>query len=39
VRDLETVVETAKRHGLDLSEIVEMPVNNLSVVLVRNSVS
>ncbi|HUE47451.1 MAG TPA: DUF938 domain-containing protein, partial [Aestuariivirgaceae bacterium] len=37
VRDLETVVETAKRHGLDLSEIVEMPVNNLSVVLVRNS--
>jgi hypothetical protein len=35
VRDLEAVVETANRHGLDLSEVVEMPANNLSVVLVR----
>ena len=36
VRDLEAVVETAERHGLGLSEIVEMPVNNLSVVFVRS---
>jgi SAM-dependent methyltransferase len=36
VRDLETVVETAELHGLSLSEIVEMPANNLSVVFGRN---
>jgi SAM-dependent methyltransferase len=35
VRDLETVVEAARGHGLELSETVEMPANNLSVVLVR----
>lgn len=35
VRDLETVVETAERHGLALSEVVEMPANNLSLVLVH----
>jgi SAM-dependent methyltransferase len=35
VRDLEAVVETAERHGLELSEVVEMPANNLSVVFVR----
>jgi SAM-dependent methyltransferase len=35
VRDLEAVVEVAGRHGLELSEVVEMPANNLSVVFVR----
>jgi SAM-dependent methyltransferase len=35
VRDLEAVVETAERHGLALSKVVEMPANNLSVVLTR----
>jgi SAM-dependent methyltransferase len=35
VRDLETVVEAASGHGMDLSEVVEMPANNLSVVLLR----
>ena len=35
VRDLETVAETARGHGLALSEVVEMPANNLSVVFLR----
>jgi hypothetical protein len=35
VRDLETVVEAASGHGMELSEVVEMPANNLSVVFVR----
>ena len=35
VRDLEAVVETANGHGLGLSEVVEMPANNLSVVFTR----
>lgn len=35
VRDLEIVVETAERHGFGLSEVVEMPANNLSVVFMR----
>jgi SAM-dependent methyltransferase len=35
VRDLETVIEAASGHGLDLSEVVEMPANNLSVVFAR----
>lgn len=35
VRDLEAVVETAEGHGLGLLEVVEMPANNLSVVLAR----
>lgn len=35
VRDLETVVEAARGHGMDLSEVVEMPANNLSVVFER----
>jgi SAM-dependent methyltransferase len=35
VRDLETVEETANQHGFALSEVVEMPANNLSVVFVR----
>ena len=35
VRDLESVVEAAARSGLDLAELIEMPANNLSVVLRR----
>ena len=35
VRDLEAVEEAAARHGLALSEVVEMPANNLSVVFQR----
>ncbi|MCA9688690.1 MAG: DUF938 domain-containing protein [Myxococcales bacterium] len=35
VRDLEAVVELAERRGLSLAEVVEMPANNLSVVLRR----
>ena len=35
VRDLEAVVETAEGHGLGLSEAVEMPANNLSVLFAR----
>jgi SAM-dependent methyltransferase len=35
VRDLEMVADKAKQHGLALSEVVEMPANNLSVVFVR----
>ena len=38
VRDLEAVVETANGHGLGLSEVVEMPANNLSVVFTRQGV-
>ncbi|MDH2373921.1 DUF938 domain-containing protein [Cobetia sp. 3AK] len=32
VRDLEAVIEEAKRNGLTLDRVVEMPANNLSVV-------
>ncbi len=35
VRDLEVVVDAASGYGMDLSEVVEMPANNLSVVFVR----
>ncbi|HUE45404.1 MAG TPA: DUF938 domain-containing protein [Aestuariivirgaceae bacterium] len=35
VRDLETVVDAASGHGMDLSEVFDMPANNLSVVFVR----
>jgi len=35
VRDLEAVAEAARRHGLVLAEIVEMPSNNLSLVFGR----
>lgn len=35
VRDLDAVVEEAETVGLELDEIVEMPANNLSVVLRR----
>ena len=33
LRDLDTVVATAGIHGLVLGEVVEMPANNLSVIL------
>ena len=36
LRDLETVVDAASRHGLRLIETVDMPANNLSVVLTRS---
>jgi hypothetical protein len=32
IRDLETVREIANRHGMDLSETVSMPANNLCLV-------
>ena len=35
IRDLETVVEIARANGFGLTEIVEMPANNLGVVLRR----
>ena len=35
VRQLEKVVETASGAGLDLSEVVDMPNNNYSVVFKR----
>lgn len=36
VRELETVTNTAREHGLVLDEVVEMPAKNLSVVLRRD---
>jgi cyclopropane fatty-acyl-phospholipid synthase-like methyltransferase len=33
VRDLEEVVALGDKHGLQLEEVVEMPANNLSVIL------
>jgi len=33
VRDLETLVAAAEREGLALAEVIEMPANNLSVIL------
>ncbi|MGK2286483.1 DUF938 domain-containing protein [Pedomonas sp. V897] len=35
VRNLEDVAALASRHGFDLEEVVEMPANNLSVILRR----
>lgn len=35
VRNLETVSDVAREHGLGLDEVVEMPTNNLSVVFRR----
>jgi hypothetical protein len=35
VRDLDEVVELARRYGLELAEVVAMPANNLTVVLRR----
>ncbi len=36
VRDLETVVALAEAYGMKLQEVVEMPANNLSVILARS---
>ena len=36
VRNLETVAEVARAHGLALDEVIEMPANNLSVVFRRS---
>ncbi|NJN46106.1 MAG: DUF938 domain-containing protein [Candidatus Competibacteraceae bacterium] len=38
VRDLEEVARIAEHEGLELSEVVEMPVNNLSVVFVKRKI-
>jgi SAM-dependent methyltransferase len=35
VRDLDEVVALARRHSLELAEVVAMPANNLTVVLAR----
>jgi hypothetical protein len=35
VRDLDEVVALARRHSLELAEVVAMPANNLTVVLLR----
>ena len=35
VRDLDDVVALARRHSLELVEVVAMPANNLTVVLIR----
>jgi hypothetical protein len=37
VRDIDDVVSEAVPHGLELSEVVDMPVNNLSLVLIKSS--
>jgi hypothetical protein len=36
IRDLASVTELARRHGLDLTETVAMPANNLSVIFRRD---
>jgi hypothetical protein len=33
IRDLEKVIEAAEKNGLTLVETIEMPANNLSVIL------
>lgn len=35
IRDLEAVVATAQRHHLQLTEVIDMPANNFSVVFTR----
>jgi len=35
VRDVDDLVGEAATHGLELREVVEMPVNNLSLVFVK----
>lgn len=35
VRDLEMVIETAKKFGLKLQQVIEMPANNLSVIFIK----
>lgn len=37
IRDLEAVVAVAEQHDLQLSQVIEMPANNLSVVFTRVS--
>lgn len=37
VRDLEEVIETAREQGLEMQESIEMPANNLSLVLRRTA--
>lgn len=37
LRDLEAVTQVGRSHGLELTEIVAMPANNLSVILRRRS--
>jgi hypothetical protein len=37
IRDLEAVVAEAEHHGLSLERVVEMPANNLSVLLTRRT--
>lgn len=39
IRDLAAVIDEAARHGLTLDEVVEMPANNLIVVLRRQASS
>jgi SAM-dependent methyltransferase len=39
IRDLGAVIDEAARHGLVLDEVVEMPANNLTLVLRRQSSS
>jgi hypothetical protein len=35
VRDVDDIVGEAAPHGLELREVVKMPVNNLSLVFVK----
>ena len=37
VRDVDDIVSEAVPHGLELREVVEMPANNLSLVLIKAS--
>jgi hypothetical protein len=37
VRDVDDIVSEAVSHGLELREVVDMPANNLSLVLVKSS--
>jgi hypothetical protein len=37
VRDVDDIVSEAVPHGLELREVVDMPANNLSLVLVKSS--
>jgi predicted RNA-binding protein with PUA-like domain len=37
VRDVDDIVSEAMANGLELREVVDMPANNLSLVLVKSS--
>jgi hypothetical protein len=39
VRDVDDIVSEAVPNGLELREVVNMPVNNLSLVLVKSSLA